>query len=307
MPACAPPPGRGEAMTAGGGKGAAWSTHASLPACGIGGIFQQITLSQAGSTWSNMDFYNVFRVMKHKSTVSQDYVFGAGNAMSGTNDIKDGEEIDAGNSRVFVDPIEHHTSMFQCGKMIPMFSKDALDLRFTLDTAKCLRWSQSLGANVPLASDVTVSEVELLEDKLTKRPFLPRPVCLWWSSLEDHSRPPCGQPDHAEVILHGRVGLLGAIAVAPVLGLPNPRLRVVVVGGPVLLDTAATLDAVVADVLYELPPDAPGHARLELEALDELVDHLRLDDIVELFRAVLFAPAQGQVDVEGGTIRENVS
>ena len=126
----------------------------TLGSAGAPALFETINLLNSGSQLSHYQNYGVFRTMKNAMNASFDWSNGPGSVMQGTrptnnNDIgRKGEAIAPSKSRVFVDPICNHTSLFNCGKMISLDTIDNLDLRYTIgDHAYGGSWHSSTASD----------------------------------------------------------------------------------------------------------------------------------------------------------------
>ena len=115
----------------------------TLGSAGAPALFETINLLNSGSQLSHYQNYGVFRSMKNCVNATADWTNGPGAIMQGTgpalsdNVGRSGETIvkstaTVQSSRVFIDPICNHTSLFNCGKMISLDTIDNLDLRYTI-------------------------------------------------------------------------------------------------------------------------------------------------------------------------------
>lgn len=110
----------------------------TLGSAGAPALFETINLLNSGSQLSHYQNYGVFRSMKNCVNATADWLEGPGGIMQGTSpatptDVgRKGETIAKNTSRVFVDPICNHTSLFNCGKMLSLDTIDNLDLRYTI-------------------------------------------------------------------------------------------------------------------------------------------------------------------------------
>ena len=110
----------------------------TLGSAGAPALFETINLLNSGSQLSHYQNYGVFRSMKNCVNATADWLEGPGGIMQGTSpashtDVgRSGETIAHETSRVFVDPICNHTSLFNCGKMLSLDTIDNLDLRYTI-------------------------------------------------------------------------------------------------------------------------------------------------------------------------------
>lgn len=132
---------------------------AHLPGAGAPCLFESINLNQSGSNLSTYGNYATFRSMKVKKTADADYYRGVGSVLAGTRPDKaslannfdveqfgtNGEKIHGASvSRTFVDSLCHHTTMFNSGKMIPLMSREHLDLRYQLGNfSYAAKWTAS--------------------------------------------------------------------------------------------------------------------------------------------------------------------
>lgn len=101
-----------------------------LPVAGGLGLFRQVELTQSGSVLSSFNQFGVMTTMEHKQYMSNEAFTTAGTLYgAGPNH---GAEISSGGERTVCMPLTHFSSLFDAGKMIPLFSKDALELVATL-------------------------------------------------------------------------------------------------------------------------------------------------------------------------------
>lgn len=122
-----------------------------LGSAGAPAMFETISLLNSGSQISQYQNYGVFRNMKNAMNATSDWIKGPGSIMQGTcptnhaNIGRQGETIALNSSRVFVDPICNHTSLFNSGRMVSIDTIDNLDLRYTLgDYTYGGAWSTAL-------------------------------------------------------------------------------------------------------------------------------------------------------------------
>jgi hypothetical protein len=101
-----------------------------LPVAGGLGLFRQVELTQSGSVLSSFNQFGVMTTMEHKQFMSNEAFTTAGTLYgAGPNH---GAAIHANNERTVCMPLTHFSSLFDAGKMIPLFSKDSLELVATL-------------------------------------------------------------------------------------------------------------------------------------------------------------------------------
>jgi len=102
----------------------------TLPPSGALGLFRQVELTQSGAVLSSFNEFgvmsNMFQNLKasYESVTVHKQLYGAG------EDI--GSVIGAEATRTVCLPLKHFSSLFWAGKMIPLFSKDSLELVLTL-------------------------------------------------------------------------------------------------------------------------------------------------------------------------------
>jgi hypothetical protein len=153
----------------------------SLSPAGIFSQFQSIELTQAGSTLSAYHDYGTMRNMYHKKTATIDSIMGSGSVLGGELNMlhpgemdadklrqvgRKGESIVAGGSRIFCDPLSQHCALFNSNNMIPMFSRDSLELTYTIGNFKYSGFFETGydtvgGSNVLTVSDNPVSDNSL--------------------------------------------------------------------------------------------------------------------------------------------------
>jgi len=102
----------------------------TLPPSGALGLFRTVELTQAGAVISSFTEFGTMCNMFQKLNASAEsaelhsQLYGSG--------VDDGDFIGAGESRTVCIPLKYFSSLFWADKMIPLFSKDALELTLTL-------------------------------------------------------------------------------------------------------------------------------------------------------------------------------
>lgn len=106
----------------------------TLNMSGIGGLFKQVVVRNAGSHLSDINQYDVWRNIHFKESVTPEFLSNDGSIIMGTKNSDEGLNLSDGTA-LFCDFLPNLSSVFQVGKYVPLFSADGLELDIVTGSA----------------------------------------------------------------------------------------------------------------------------------------------------------------------------
>lgn len=99
----------------------------TLNVAGLGGLFKQVVVRNAGSHLSDINSYDVWRNIHFKESVKPEFLTNDGSIIMGTESNLKGQDL-ANGTAVLCDFLPNLASVFQVSKYVPLFSADGLEL-----------------------------------------------------------------------------------------------------------------------------------------------------------------------------------